>query len=99
VFPAGVAPATRKPRIDVSAAVGQDRALLTVAISFLSMVAGAARGTGGQSGRIAWPNKTSRLFILPDLQLRDYQAATLTDIPPFMGRTALTGRYWFQRPG
>jgi hypothetical protein len=38
-------------------------------------------------------------FFLPDLQLRDYEAEKLTDMPLFMGRTALAGRFWFQPPG
>lgn len=60
-------------------------------------------------GRRGWwdrwpvgPSRVSRQDITalfaPQLELHDYEEEVLEKMPLVLGRSALTGRYWFQRP-
>ncbi|GMW07645.1 MAG: class I SAM-dependent methyltransferase [Gammaproteobacteria bacterium] len=51
-----------------------------------------------------WPVGPNRIghdtiaaLFQPDLKLKAYEPELLTGMPMFMGRSALVGRYWFQR--
>ena len=53
----------------------------------------------------AWPVGPSRVarkdlvtLFEPELELHDYEEAVLEKMPLVLGRSALTGRYWFRRP-
>jgi SAM-dependent methyltransferase len=59
-------------------------------------------------GRRGWwdgwpvgPSRVSRNDVIalfaPELELHDYVEEELRDLPLFLGRSALTGRYWFRR--
>lgn len=53
----------------------------------------------------AWPIGPSRVsrdditaLFAPELELHAYEEEELHELPLFIGRSALTGRYWFKRP-
>ena len=59
-------------------------------------------------GRRAWwdawpvgpsrvPRKDINALFAPELELHDYEEEVLGDMPLLLGRSALTGRYWFRR--